>query len=283
MVLAGTFGDEGRRGMKGQVSEMKLGFEVHTTRAVGEIRLTRTRTRNALRKRDKQGILDALHEFERDGSVGAVVITSNDPKAFCAGTDIAEMAGLSTEEAVQMFDVEQAMYKAVLESPLPAVTAIEGPALGGGCILACCADLAIAGPGASFAMPEIYLGVPAPLQTALLPQIMGLTRARKMLLLGETYGAEQAFALGLVSELAEDPKARAFEIAAKLAGFSRAGVRSQKRMVNSWISGDYATSVSLSSFVAAAALTEDAAVDGIERFLGRNSASTQTRHEDDSC
>src|SRR5690606_35289504 len=100
--------------------------------------------------------------------------------AFCAGSDLKEMAAMDAAGFLAMQEVEAAMYDAILRSPVIVIAAVHGWALGTGCVLAAACDVVIADPRARFGQPEILNGAPTPIHGALLPHIVGLNRARWM-------------------------------------------------------------------------------------------------------
>jgi enoyl-CoA hydratase len=224
---------------------------------VVHLQINRPEVRNALRKADKELISRVVREAGCD-ETRAIILSGSDPRAFCAGTDVKEMGSLGPQDAVAMFEAEGRLYSSLLESPVLVIAAVEGAAVGAGCILACCADIVIAGDNAMFQTPEVRLGLPAPLHTAILPQVVGLSWARRMLLTCEPVSAQQALAIGLTTEVvpAGEAVGRALELATSVSDFAPVGVRTQKALVRSWISGEYRTSVELSSYVAALALVQ---------------------------
>jgi len=97
----------------------------------------------------------------------------------------------------------------IFASSVPVLTAIRGQCLGGGLELASAGHLLFAGQDAKFGQPEIQIGVFAPAASCLLPERIGLAAAEDLLLSGRSIGAEEAFRIGLVTELADDPEAAA--------------------------------------------------------------------------
>jgi cyclohexa-1,5-dienecarbonyl-CoA hydratase len=97
----------------------------------------------------------------------------------------------------------------IFASPIPVLTAIRGQCLGGGLELASAGHLLFAGRDAKFGQPEIQIGVFAPAASCLLPERIGLAAAEDLLLSGRSIGADEAFRIGLVTEVADDPDAAA--------------------------------------------------------------------------
>jgi cyclohexa-1,5-dienecarbonyl-CoA hydratase len=97
----------------------------------------------------------------------------------------------------------------MLGSSIPFLAAVRGRCLGGGLELACFCHRVFAHPGAVFAQPEVSLGVFAPAASAFLPERIGRAAAEDLLLSGRAVAADEALAMGLVDEVAEDPTAAA--------------------------------------------------------------------------
>ena len=114
------------------------------------------------------------------------VIVYGGPKVFAAGADVKEMAAWSYQEMVDRSAALQAAFTSVARIPKPTIAAITGYALGGGCELALCCDLRIAGDNAKLGQPEILLGIiPGAGGTQRLPRLVGPARAKEMILRGK--------------------------------------------------------------------------------------------------
>ena len=156
---------------------------------------------NALSMGMQDRIGELAHELSKDSSVRAVVITGSG-KSFAAGVDIAEMAEMSVLEMSARVHVMQQCFTAVAKIPKPVVAAVNGYALGGGCELALCADRRIAAERASFAQPEIALGImPGAGGTQRLPRLIGSSAAKDLIFTGRRIDAAEALRLGLADEV----------------------------------------------------------------------------------
>jgi enoyl-CoA hydratase len=112
---------------------------------------------------------------------------------------------------------------------VPVVAAVNGPAVGAGLCLALACDLRYAAPGATFSAPFARLGMhPGMAATYLLPSVVGLSRARELLLTGRRVGADEALSIGLVSGVADDVVAHALEVATGIAESAPIAVRLTK-------------------------------------------------------
>ncbi|MQY21542.1 enoyl-CoA hydratase/isomerase family protein [Nocardia macrotermitis] len=143
----------------------------------------------------------SLHE---DSGYRALVITGGG-KHFAAGADVKEMVDLTAEAFDRRNRVLQNAFHLIATAPQITVAAIRGYALGGGCELALAADFRIAGAGASLGLPETTLGIiPGSGGTQRLSRIVGVARAKDLMLSGRFVPAEEALCIGLVDQLVPD-------------------------------------------------------------------------------
>ncbi|HEY4120452.1 MAG TPA: enoyl-CoA hydratase-related protein [Byssovorax sp.] len=170
--------------------------------AVGVLVLNREKVRNALSRETLYMIGQASRALVDDKGVRAIVVTGAGDKAFCAGADLKERQGMSTDDV----RVQVGLYRSELgvldRSPKPVIAAINGVAFGGGLELALLCDLRVAAPHAELALPETTLAIiPGAGGTQRLPRVVGEARAKEMILLGKRLTAEQALGWGLVNRV----------------------------------------------------------------------------------
>ena len=193
---------------------------------------------NALNSTVLRRFAETIEGLGAHADLRAVVVTGAGERAFVGGADIREMAELADHvEARRFIEAVHRACKAVREAPVPVIGRINGHALGAGLELAASCDLRIAASTATFGMPEVLLGLPSVVEAALLPTLIGWGRARRLLLLGETIGAEEALAWGLVEHVAEPGAALDAAVAEWLEKLGRAGpqaLRLQKRLIRAW-------------------------------------------------
>jgi len=143
-------------------------------------------------------------------AVRALVLTGAGEKAFVAGADIAELAGLTPAAAQRLAARGQRLFGALAGSDKPVIAAVNGFALGGGCELALACHLRIASANARFGQPEVKLGlIPGYGGTQRLPRLVGQGRALELLLTGAMIDAPTALAWGLVNRVVEPAALRA--------------------------------------------------------------------------
>jgi len=156
---------------------------------------------NALNFQMQAEIKQAAEECGQRDDVRAVVMYGGE-KAFAAGADIKEMAGLTSAEMVERGAAIEESFSSVANIAKPVVAAITGYALGGGCELALCADIRIAADNVRMGQPEILLGIiPGGGGTQRLPRLVGPSVAKDLIYTGRIVDAQEALAIGLVNKL----------------------------------------------------------------------------------
>ncbi len=155
---------------------------------------------NAL-NRDVFTDLDAvITEIEESQNIKAAIITGAGQKAFVAGADISEFAGLISEQGMDLAKRGQDIFARIENSGKPIIAAVNGFALGGGCELAMACHFRVASDNAKFGQPEVNLGlIPGYGGTQRLVQLIGKGRALELLLSGTMIDAATALQYGLVN------------------------------------------------------------------------------------
>lgn len=163
-----------------------------------------------------------------------VVLMTGAGEAFCAGDDVKELRGLSSDVARTLSHRQAELYLAFERIPQPIIALVNGDAFGGGCVAAYSADLRIASHAARFAMPEIRLGWPPGYGIAQLTALVGKARALEMCLMGEPISANTALAWGLVNEVVPGVALakRGLQIAEQLLKMPAQALRETKRIVH---------------------------------------------------
>ena len=194
---------------------------------IGLLKLSRPQKLNALNS-ELIGELDALFDqIDADADLRGLVVTGEGPRAFAAGADIAEMATFSVEQATAMALRGQRVLSRLEGLRVPTIAAVNGFALGGGCELAMCCDLILAGANAVFGQPEVKIGViPGFGGTQRLPRRVGPQRALELTLTGRNIKAEEAVAIGLALKIAvDDVVEEALALARQIAANAPVAVR----------------------------------------------------------
>jgi enoyl-CoA hydratase len=182
-----------------------------------------------------------LRAIEDDAGVRVVVVTGTGDRAFCAGSDVSEFESLHGRVGEGKLLLEKAVYRRLANLPMPTIAAIQADALGGGLELALCCDLRVADAGARLGLPEVRLGVmPGSGGTQRLPRIVGIAKAKEMILTGQILTAEEAAGIGLVNYVARSGETLqdAAELAETIASRGPVAVREAKKALD--IAGDVA-------------------------------------------
>jgi enoyl-CoA hydratase len=178
-----------------------IDFELRDALAL--VRLNRPEKRNALTREMLERLAEIFTSIAGCGDLRAVIL-SGEGDAFCAGTDIEELAALGIEGASETARRGQLVCGLVENCGVPVIAAVKGVAAGGGCELALACHLRVAATNATFSLPETKLGViPAYGGTQRLARITGSGRALEMMLANAKMTAEEAFRVGLVNRVVE--------------------------------------------------------------------------------
>ncbi|MET7638544.1 enoyl-CoA hydratase-related protein [Streptomyces sp. NPDC005438] len=201
--------------------------------AVATLRLDRP-PMNALDTATQDRVRELAEEITGREDIRAVVLYGGE-KVFAAGADIKEMEHMGHADMVARSRSLQDSFTAVARIPKPVIAAVTGYALGGGCELALCADLRVAGEGAKLGQPEILLGlIPGAGGTQRLSRLVGPSRAKDLIFTGRQVKAPEALSMGLVDRVVPDAEvyAEAHAWAARLAAGPAIALRAAKECVD---------------------------------------------------
>lgn len=145
-----------------------------------------------------------------DRSVRAVVLRGKGDKAFCAGADLKERAGMSEAEVPTFLDGLRRTFRSIELSDTVFIAFVNGAAFGGGTELSLCCDLRVAAPTAELGLTEVKLGIiPGGGGTQRLPRLIGKGAAKELILTGRRVTADEALKLGLVNRVGSQDDALA--------------------------------------------------------------------------
>jgi enoyl-CoA hydratase/3-hydroxyacyl-CoA dehydrogenase len=237
MVKEGRTGEKAGRGFyeygakEGGKLEYKSILVEVDEKGIGRITLNRPHRLNAINSEMREELPAALQELAENELVRAIVIQGAGEKAFSAGADVTEFAGGKP----YMFAELGEFFSAPMECPKPVIAAIDGYALGGGLELALACDFRIASKRSEVGQPEIHLGlIPGGGGTQRLARLIGSSRAKELVMLGERIPAEQAYEWGILNKVVENEKfeeeVRAF--AEKLAAGPPIAIRFAKKLID---------------------------------------------------
>ncbi len=151
---------------------------------------------NTLKVSTLTEITQAVQHFERDDLVRAVVVTGSGDRAFSGGVFVDEMADMDAVGCQEFTPLESHAYHSMLVMQTPCIAAVNGYALGGGCVLAMAADSRVAADNAVFGLTDLNIGAPVPIEAALLPLLVGHGRAREIVYTARHVGSAETLAIG---------------------------------------------------------------------------------------
>jgi enoyl-CoA hydratase/carnithine racemase len=169
---------------------------------VATVTLDRPDRYNALGSRIVEELGEVITAIESLGHIRAVILTGAGERAFCSGVDLRERAEMDADERWAHNRALGAFAERLARLQLPTIAAINGLAFGGGLEITLGCDFRIAAEGATFALPEVGIGiVPGAGGTQRLPRLVGPTRAKELILTGRRVDAQTALSMGLVSKI----------------------------------------------------------------------------------
>lgn len=169
---------------------------------IAVLTIDRPKALNALNRQVLTEFSDAIGQVAANKTTRALIVTGGGEKAFVAGADIAEMAGLSQAESAAFAELGHRVLDSLEGLPIPVIAAVNGFALGGGTELALACDFIYASEKAKFGQPEVVLGViPGFGGTQRLTRIVGRARAKEIIFTGDMIDAAKAKEIGLALEV----------------------------------------------------------------------------------
>ena len=215
--------------------------------------------------------LDIL-EGSFPGDVRAVVVTGAGDRAFSAGSHVKEFESQRGPNGRERHALESGVADRLARLPMPTIAAIEGNALGGGLELALCCDIRVASETSRLGLPEVRLAVtPGAGGTQRLPRVVGVARAKELILTGRVLSADEAERIGLVSRVvpAGEARAAADEIATEIAARGPVAVREAKRLVDLASDADLATGLAAELDASDRVFATDDMLEGAEAFFAK--------------
>jgi len=169
---------------------------------IAVLTIDRPKALNALNRQVLTEFSDAIGQVAGNKTTRVLIVTGGGEKAFVAGADIAEMAGLSQAESAAFAELGHRVLDSLEGLPIPVIAAVNGFALGGGTELALACDFIYASEKAKFGQPEVVLGViPGFGGTQRLTRIVGRARAKEIIFTGDMIDATKAKEIGLALEV----------------------------------------------------------------------------------
>lgn len=241
---------------------------------VTTLTLARPEAHNAFSDRMADEITDAMAALAADAETAAVILTGAGDRSFCAGADLKEMrarvdpGGDVAWRRRQRGLTLHRCFQSLRDLPRPIVAAVNGHCFGAGLELMASCDLILASDRAVFAMPEIDFAIPSIVEAALLPRMIGILKARELVMTGDRWSAGDALAAGLVNHVVPHAELRqaARALAAKLAGKPAKAMAVQKDICNRWLDDDLQSAIQHSIYASAIFTGEAGHADSLDRW-----------------
>lgn len=201
---------------------------------VGIITINRQQVMNALDSAAMLQLSRLLDKIE-DTNIRCLIITGAGEKSFVAGADIKEMKDMNRQQGQNLSRDGNGVMRKLEMFPVPVIAAVNGYALGGGLEMALASDIRLASENATFAMPETTFGIiPGYGGIQRISRIIGQGRAREMVFTAQRFGAQEAYAWGLVNAVYPLPELmpNAIKLAQKIAANAPIAIMSAKKIMN---------------------------------------------------
>jgi enoyl-CoA hydratase len=212
--------------------------------------------------------------IEADAALRAVVLTGAGERAFCVGADINEWAALAPLDMWRVWVTRgHRIFDRWAALRLPVVAAINGPAFGGGLELAAVADVRVADPAATFALPEASIATcPGWSGTQRLVSLIGPSHVKSLALTARRIDAQRAYQIGLIDEIADSKKclATALTVAEKISTLAPVSVQLTKQLINA--ACGQGAGATLEAMAGALSATTHDAQEGMTSFRERRTA-----------
>jgi methylglutaconyl-CoA hydratase len=239
---------------------------------IATLTLNRPDKRNSISYELIDDVTAALKQAAQSSAL--VLVLTGAGSAFSAGMDLENLKNLLGRTAEQNLKDSQTMaglFRSLYDFPKPTIAAVNGPAIAGGTGLATLCDFTLAVPEAKFGYTEVRIGFVPGIVSSYLVAIVGEKRARDLLLTGRIFGAEEAYRLGLVTEIvaADQLMARTHALAAELIQNSPNSLRATKALLSSYTKEQLDRQLELAIKANAAVRQTPDFKEGITSFLER--------------
>jgi len=235
---------------------------------VGTVTVNRPAVRNALNRATVRELTSAIADLSSRSDVGAIVFTGAGDQAFVSGADINDIKARTRDDGLAA--INSTLFSLVERCEKLTIAAVNGLALGGGCELALACDLRIAADHAKFGQPELALGIiPAAGGTQRLPRIVGLGRAKHLILTGEAIDATTALDWGLVSSVvpAAELRGAAQALAERVLARGPLAIRLAKLALNASARVDLDSGLLIETLAQALCYSSEDKIEGATAFL----------------
>ena len=248
-------------------------IRVEMAESIATLTIDRPEVKNALNLETVNELRGALTTLAASQDVGVLILTGAGEAAFVSGADINDIRTRGRDEGLAA--INSSLFAEIERFPRPTIAAINGYALGGGCELALACDIRIASDTAKFGQPELGLGIiPGAGATQRLPRLIGMGRAKHLILTGDVIDAKEALEIGLVTAIAPPGQLqiRARELAKKILRQGPLAARLAKLALNASARVDLDSGLLIETLAQALCYSSDDKLEGTTAFLEKRKA-----------
>jgi len=229
--------------------------------------LQNPKTRNSISKRMLDLMSDAIEELKFDRDARVLILRSSVPGAFCAGADLKERKAMPPEDVPKFVDALRTMMNELSSLPIPVIAAIDGYALGGGLEMALASDIRIASPSSKLGMIETkWAIIPGAGGTQRLPRIIGVARAKELIMTAKVLSGEEAERIGLVNHVVEEPFKKAMELARAIVKNGPIAIRLAKIAIDAGSQVELASALAIEQQCYAQVVPTKDRLEGLKAF-----------------
>jgi len=239
---------------------------------IAVLTVNRPEALNALNSQVLCEISSAVTDMKNDEDIYVIIITGTG-KAFVAGADIGEMRDCTAVTGKAFSELGNSVFLQIEQMDKPVIAAVNGYALGGGCELALCCDIRLAGERARFGQPETGLGItPGFGGTQRLPRVIGASAAKELIFSCRQVKADEAERMGLVSRVVPQDELmdEAMKLAESIAANAQIAVRQAKSAINRGIQCDIATGIAYEAEAFGLCFATEDQRDAMTAFLNKS-------------
>ncbi len=231
--------------------------------------LNRPRAMNSLSMELLGELHRALDEIQYDPAVRCVIVTGAGDRAFCAGADLKERAGMDDNQVRRCVGLIRGVMDKVENLPVPTIAAVNGAALGGGTELALACDLRVVADNAKMGLTETSLAIiPGAGGTQRLPRIVGKAKAKELIFLARRVPADECLAIGLANRVVPlgDLLGEAHGLADQIAQNGPVALKAAKRAIDRGMEMDLASALVFESTCYEMTIPTEDRVEGLTAF-----------------
>ncbi len=253
-----------------ELQEERKGLvQTEISAGVATVTLNRPAAANAFSVEMLEQFLDALYDLKFNPEVRVLIITAAGEKAFCAGADLIQRGQMDLAQTRQHINLIRSAVNELEAMPQPVIAAINGVAFGGGTELILAADIRVASTKAQFGLTETALAIiPGAGGTQRLPRLIGVAKAKELILTARRISAEEAEQIGLVNAVVPPAELlqKAQEFALSITKNGPLAVRQAKLAINKGIEVDLATGLSIEQNAYEVIMPTQDRLEGLKAF-----------------